>query len=160
MTAWMESLLASLCHLGNMKVSVPPCLRVLSTNAVRQCCPPMLSTNAVYQCWLPVLSTNAVYLCCLPMLSTCGGCLSFLTVHLLNVYKTTWHVWNTLSHALSHTFTSAVRAVMRCFHSTTLMRLHFSTLCTLLSLLQLSEIVAQSSHCTQQRRSNSVCLLR
>ena len=30
---------------------------------------------------------------------------------------------------------------MQCFHSTTLMRLHFSTLCTLLSLLQLSEIV-------------------
>ncbi len=97
-TAWMEGLLAKLCQLGNLQVSVCVhvclvayhvwqcrrrmlstnavylcCLPVLSTNAVYQCCLPMLSTNAVYLCCLPMLSTNAGYLCCLPMLSTCAG---------------------------------------------------------------------------------------
>ncbi len=101
-TAWMESMLASLCQLGNVKVSVPPCLCLVAC-AVYQRCLPVLSTNGVYLCCRPVLSTpavcNTVYLCCIP-------------VHLPDVQKTTWHVWNTYSHALSHTLRSAVRAVM------------------------------------------------
>ena len=82
----MEGLLANLCQLGNLQVSVcvhvclvachvyqcrPP---VLSTNAVYLYRLPVLSTCAVYLCRLPVLSTCAVYPCCLPMLSTCGMC--------------------------------------------------------------------------------------
>ncbi len=78
-TAWMEGLLANLCQLGNLQVSV--CVHVcLVACHVYQCRPPVLSTNAVYLCCLPVLSTCAVYLCCLPMLSTCAGYLCWLPV--------------------------------------------------------------------------------
>jgi hypothetical protein len=71
-TAWMESMLASLCQLGKVRVNIPSCLCLMAC---------------------------AVYLCCLPM-------------HLPDVQKTAWHVWYTCSHALSHTFRSAITAVM------------------------------------------------
>ncbi len=76
-TAWMESMLASLCQLGNVKVSVPPCLCLVAC-AVYQCCLRVLSTNVVYLCCLPMLSTNAVYVCCLPMLSVLSTCAVYL----------------------------------------------------------------------------------
>jgi len=61
-TAWMESMLASLCQLGNVKVSIPPCLRLVAC-AVYQYCLPVLSTCAVYLRWLPFTSNCAPTRC-------------------------------------------------------------------------------------------------
>lgn len=65
-TAWMESMLASLCQLRYVKVSAPPCL-CLVASAVYPHCLPVLSTCAVYQCCLLVLCASAVYPCYLPV---------------------------------------------------------------------------------------------
>jgi len=96
-TAWMEGLLANLCQLDNLQVSV--CAHVcLVACHVYQCRLPVLSTNAVYLCWLPVLLTCAVDLCCLQL---CLPVLYTIALHLKDIIAYVVHLFpctSTVAH--------------------------------------------------------------